>query len=348
MATDDFVYRLKYGAAKFEKTLLNGGGNVFFSETADGTVWVADQYGVHDVAARLGPDGHPLPLIQFKDNAMDLRSDSVGALWVIGSQTGITRIEQPGKVLTLPTSAQHDALENYTIKNGLTSERGTTMLQDREGNIWVSTADGLDRFRQTTLTPAPLPSKFAFYAVAAEAAGAILVGTEEDGLQRLTDGQISKVQTGKEDRIACVYRAHDGKLWLGGFGDLGYLEGGRFTAVPVPSDIKSPGRDTQAMTSGPRGDLWMQTVSNSGILRLHDGQWNNVAYSGPAKGAAVVMTTDHSGRVWAGYMRRLHRDLRRSEKRLLSAESRDSPWEMFSPLIPPLTACGSEGKMAWT
>jgi ligand-binding sensor domain-containing protein/two-component sensor histidine kinase len=302
MATDDFVYRLKDGAGKFEKTPLNGGGNAVFSESADGTIWIADQYGVHDIAAHLGPDGHPLSLIQFKDNAMDLRSDSGGALWVVGSQTGITRIEQPGTVLMLPTSAQHDALESYTIKNGLTSERGTTLLQDHEGNIWVSTADGLDRFRQTTLTPAPLPSKFAFYAVATEAAGAILVGTEDDGLQRLNSGKISKVPTGKETRIAYVYRAHDGKLWLGGFGDLGYLEADRFTAVPVPPDIKSPGRDTQAMTSGPGGDLWIQTVSNSGILRLHDGQWNRVPYSGPAKGAAVVMTTDRSGRVWAGYM----------------------------------------------
>jgi len=45
------------------------------------------------------------------------------------------------------------AVDSFTAKNGLSDDDVRTILQDREGNIWVGTNNGLDRFRKTNLVP---------------------------------------------------------------------------------------------------------------------------------------------------------------------------------------------------
>ncbi len=49
------------------------------------------------------------------------------------------------------------------------------ILQDREGNIWVGTNNGLDRFRKTNLVPVVLPFKPQYAVLAAGDAGDVWV-----------------------------------------------------------------------------------------------------------------------------------------------------------------------------
>ena len=49
------------------------------------------------------------------------------------------------------------AVEAFTSRDGLTNDFVHSILQDREGNIWVGTASGLDRFQKTNLVPISLP-----------------------------------------------------------------------------------------------------------------------------------------------------------------------------------------------
>jgi signal transduction histidine kinase/ligand-binding sensor domain-containing protein len=299
MTTGDFVYRLPNGGTTFENTRISG-ENTRFAEGNDGSVWIANDHGIYSAHA-LHTNAVPRPVIPHTDFVLGLDFDDSRALWVTGPRMGITRIAQPAETAKLPLALQQRSLENFSIGNGLTSEEGLASLKDREGNLWIGTADGLDRFRLAALKPAPLPSKFGFYTLNPEPDGSILIGTEADGLQRLMAGQLTKIPTGKESRITSIYRAPGGKIWIGGSGSLGYLERGRYIDVPLPAQAKSPERDTQTMTSGPDGDLWIQTSSKGlGILRLHAGQWSELPNAArPDDGR--IMTTDQNGRVWAGY-----------------------------------------------
>lgn len=169
--------------------------------------------------------------------------------------------------------------------------------------MWVSTSDGVDRFRPDVIYPAPVPASFDMFSLAAEAPGTLLIGTREEGLQRLAAGKLTRLDTGHQATITCVYQAPDGKLWLGGHGELGYMQNGRYTGVTLPDDIKTPQRDTQTMTTGPDGDLWIQIQTRLGIFHLHEGKWINVLNPFIKFGTvAVVMNTDHGSRVWAGYL----------------------------------------------
>ena len=51
------------------------------------------------------------------------------------------------------------AVESFTAKDGLSDDVVRAILQDREGNIWVGTNNGLDRFRKTNLVPLAFPFK---------------------------------------------------------------------------------------------------------------------------------------------------------------------------------------------
>jgi ligand-binding sensor domain-containing protein len=48
--------------------------------------------------------------------------------------------------------------KRYTRATGLTSDYAETMFQDSEGDIWVGTNAGLDRFRQSAATAVSSPS----------------------------------------------------------------------------------------------------------------------------------------------------------------------------------------------
>jgi ligand-binding sensor domain-containing protein len=63
--------------------------------------------------------------------------DRSGGLWY-ETITGLhrTSVSQPGLV------------ESFSSKEGLSADAIACLFEDREGNIWVATFDGLDRFRQ--------------------------------------------------------------------------------------------------------------------------------------------------------------------------------------------------------
>jgi ligand-binding sensor domain-containing protein len=300
---DDAVYRLARGSHRFEKTRFRGGGGSLVLDDPEGALWMTELEGFHAYNDRRDPVDTHRDFFPYPDNVTDCRFDQTGALWIMGAKTGVTRVPKPHDALNLSVKALSSATEHFGASNGLTSDRALATLEDREGNIWVATAEGLDRFRVTALEPAPLPATFGFYTVAGQPDGSIVIGTESDGLQKLIAGKIEKVQDVTLKRITSIMRSPDGKLWLGGVGDLGYLESNHFHAVAVPNDFKSPERDTQTMTIGPGGDLWVQTASKLEIERLHDGTWFPIRGSRRGSGGeTLIMTTDHLGRVWAGFM----------------------------------------------
>ncbi|AXC10024.1 Sensor histidine kinase [Acidisarcina polymorpha] len=300
LATNDFVYRLDRGSKHLVNTGINGGPDAVFTDGPDGAVWIADRKGLYGVTDQKSPNRSSRHIIPYKDTATDLRFDNTGALWALGAKTGITRIRQPNDAIKPSPAGLQGDLEHFSLKDGLSSERGLASFKDREGNIWIATSDGLDRFRVMAFDPAPLPASFGQYMIAAPHDGSLLIGTESDGLQVFRGGKVSKVKAVTLKDIACLYPASDGKLWLGGTGDLGYLKGDQFVAVPIPAKLKSLGRDTQSMTSAPGGDLLMQADARLEILRLHEGQWSELP-NPDGFGPAMVMSTDNSGRVWAGY-----------------------------------------------
>jgi ligand-binding sensor domain-containing protein len=49
----------------------------------------------------------------------------------------------------------HLDADSFTPKDGLTDATVHTMLEDREGNVWITTVGGVERFRPTNVHSLP-------------------------------------------------------------------------------------------------------------------------------------------------------------------------------------------------
>ena len=81
--------------------------------------------------------------------------DRDGTLWM-ASSSGIHRLPDLARLLD-SRSASVASRDPFLHVDGLTAPYASAFFEDREGNIWIGTAGGIDRFRESRLTPVDLP-----------------------------------------------------------------------------------------------------------------------------------------------------------------------------------------------
>ena len=112
-----------------------------------------------------------------------------------------------------------------TTKGGLSSDVAFSLLEDREGSLWVGThGGGLNRLRDGKLlaysTREGLSSD-AVLTVYEDRAGDVWIGTDGGGLNRLRGGRFTTLTTRdglSSDQIASIHQDRAGALWVGTLG----------------------------------------------------------------------------------------------------------------------------------
>jgi hypothetical protein len=171
-----------------------------------------------------------------------------------------------------------------------------SIFADREGNIWVGTSGGLERFRRPKMVKVLLPPVPTWLALVPADSGTIWVGVL---------GRMLKVGTKVEEvlshpgAVQCTYRDPDGVVWVASNMGLWRTVAGKFVAVRLPKELVGPSK--QAITRDANGGLWL-SVARKGVYRLIGGRWINFGgLSGLPREPAIVLTTDNQGRTWFGY-----------------------------------------------
>src|SRR3984893_18253342 len=271
--------------------------NVDIEEAPNGTVWIAASNGsVRAISTRDG---------KYKANgaSIDVNSDGIyvakdGALWISTIGKGLLRVPYPDSLVG-NHSPSDPAVESFSERDGLTSNFGFRVIEDREGGIWVATTRGIDQFRKSVLTPVNLPQGAATYiALVADAAGGLLVGS--DRLMRITHGS-AEVIDGAPQHVECAYRDPSGVIWLGGRNGLWHVSGTRFISTPLPAGLNPSAHNVQAITMDRAGALWVSFV-NSGVFRLDHGTWSRFGrVAALPQIPAITEATDSKGHIWFGY-----------------------------------------------
>ena len=220
--------------------------------------------------------------------SLAIKFDDQGSLWVTSFGDGIRRVAHPER-LSPPTiqgpSARKfhnpEEVEAFTDENGLTSDLTYSVLQDREGNVWIGTSAGLDRFRQSPVVPVPLrplsirgerpiPSQrsFATSALAAGDQGALWVSGM--GPQVLLKIQNDTIATQLRDRaVDAAYRDRNGVVWLSTPSSILRIAQDRVETIDLPTAdgiTVSPQSRVRAITRDRLGRLWLSMPS--GTFRL--------------------------------------------------------------------------------
>src|SRR6476661_6041716 len=132
-----------------------------FDRAPDGTLWMAEGgYGVRPVPLPGKDDRRSGPAVLVGSQAITF--DNQGSLWITSLGTGIRRVSYPERLhpprIKGPSAWKfhNSEVEEFTQRDGLTSDFVYCVLQDREGNIWIGTSGGLDRFQQSPIVSVAL------------------------------------------------------------------------------------------------------------------------------------------------------------------------------------------------
>ncbi|MYM68007.1 hypothetical protein GTP45_14375 [Pseudoduganella sp. FT55W] len=194
-------------------------------------------------------------------------------------------------------------------------------LDDREGNLWFITENGIDRIRENRLAVQEMPPGSTDFSITAGPDGEVWINSHSS-LDPISPPTFAIASDGR--RIASDMPsatagtlAADGTLWFGNVHWVWKRRDGETQRWPLPPElIQQP---VQAITMGGDGRLWV-SVMHRGVHTFKDGAWQ--AGGGHAKLAepsASALHTDAQGRIWFGYSGNTMAMLERGQIRRFSA-----------------------------
>ena len=161
----------------------------------------------------------------------------------------------------------HKRTDKFTHSDGLSSDSILYLFEDREGNIWVGTRNGLDRFREfavPAITEKEGLSHSDVGSILHARDGSIWLGTL-NGLDRWKNGKVTVYsrQDGLPDSYALsLFEDQAGRIWVATRRGIVYLKDGKF--VPVP-DV--PGGSVVCMVGDRAGGIWISEQRS--LYHLH-------------------------------------------------------------------------------
>jgi PAS domain S-box-containing protein len=224
-------------------------------------------------------------------NANRLLQDHDGGLWIGTLDRGLIHVH-------------HGRTDIFSKSDGLSGDVIFSLFEDREGNIWVSTNGGLDRFRDVSVSTISLKqglSSDTAWSVLAGRDGSVWIGTG-DGLNKWSKGQISTIhnESGRlDDAPQSLFQDEHDRIWAFTGHGLAYVENGRF--VPV-SGVH--GTKVHFIAGDKAGNLWLSETSN--LLHIRDGRlaeqipWSRL---GRMESASVMLSDPEHGGLWLGFWR---------------------------------------------
>lgn len=225
-------------------------------------------------------------------NVYGLRLDRHNALWVASEGTGIYRIYE-GKV------------DHFSSTEGLSSDSAETFFEDREGNLWVTTREGVDCFRDIPVVNFSTHEGLSadrVESVIATRDGTIWFGNSA-GLDYARGGIVSSIRQenglpGK--RVTSLFEDHAGRLWVGLDNGLFVYQHGRFRPIQRP-DGGSIGI-VMGMIEEADGDIWAEVIKNDAdrLVQIRDGKFV-AEMSDPRLTVRASLAADPQGGFWLGF-----------------------------------------------
>jgi len=290
-----------------------------FRTSPDGRFWI-------------GADGHlallslPPPGIATRPGYLSQSSgstaifDRAGNLWSLRCPTGVCMVASAGASAAGVIDVATAATSRLDQPGQLSSLAPRVIFEDREGDIWLGSAIGLERFRRNTLRPLGLPAIKGVFHVAPDADDSVWVVAPQEmrgwryqpASRRLTalpgkyrgatlgpdgtvvlldDKGIGLRRDGVETRLplpalptAAWARSDGDRVWLGGLNvPVQLWDGHGWTALANP-----PGADFVFSAAGRRGQMWRGL--DNGHLVLFEGGRVRADYDQDALGGIGQVT----------------------------------------------------------
>ncbi len=302
---------LRPGATKFKSLDISLHKYSPLAEDPAGRIWISDTtLGILpvDEALKRPPSDKNLESSDLV-RAKRIMFDSNGVLWGTdadhGDSGGLFRVRSPNGCHH--PILQSDVTERFGERDGLTSNHTGQLLEDREGDVWLGTNLGLNRFRANKFTLVqglPTIAEYGFR-LASDREGNVLVSAA-GAIYRVSARAPTKILADVHFLIDSLFVDRKKTIWvtardrtLDDASFIGFLDKNRFRFIPVP-----PGAEhTEMVIAGedPDGDL-IVSVANTQLRVLKNGSWLSLdaLYSVP-KLTYTIAFTDSRNRFWIGF-----------------------------------------------
>ena len=268
---------------------VNGTSSQILNESDEGALLIATQDGIRKLVDEKA-EAYSLPGMGPRFQAARLLWDRNGGLWIGTPDRGLLHVHQ-GRT------------DGFTRSDGLSGDYINRLFQDREGNIWVATLNGLDRFRDLAVPTISVKqglSNAIVWSVLAAKDGSVWLGTP-DGLNRWNNGQITiyrkrRAQAGSggtkqeqelnvremadgglpADGVESLFQDDGGRIWAFTANGAAYFENGRFIPVRTNRANVDHGDPRQRQVTSvfglvaPGGQVHSITGNSSGNLWISD------------------------------------------------------------------------------
>jgi signal transduction histidine kinase/ligand-binding sensor domain-containing protein len=306
----DGVWRWRPGPPRFYHMPFGKFAVHNLGEADDGTLLIP----LTGRLARLGggklETQHPYPAPARNVEGIIFLRDRDGGVWIGTDGAGVVHLHQ-GRA------------EVFSQADGLSGDDVTSLFEDREGDVWVATVGGLDRFRNyavaTYAQHEGLGTIPGWGSVVAGRDGSIWMGTN-DGLRMWNHGEVTifgraddhkspsrtvwlnvhyVASRGLRDHVSVsVFADNSGRILVSTPYSFGYMENGRFVAIRgVPGGVVS------SVAQDRQGNLWIAN-QDQGLLRLSkDGTVQRISWAsiGHKDGAQSVAADRSTWGLWLGF-----------------------------------------------
>ena len=261
-----------------------------------GTVWAAIDAAGADLGVRYLSGGkwasYVIPGFDgSKIDATALYVDRNGLLWIGTDSDGIYRVRN-GKA------------EHYGVAEGLSGKSVDSFYEDREGNLWVRTDTGIDKFRDIPVIT------YSTREGLSEAGVVTVLGLQDGSLWVGNGGAIDILAHGEHSVLSAkeglpggsvggLYQDHRGVIWLARGGRLMSYEHGRFKEFKRPDGSSIAERGLGAITEDANHTIWALTPHNE-LFRVKDqAAYLVISVSGDNRPGGYL-APDHKGGLWIG------------------------------------------------
>jgi signal transduction histidine kinase/ligand-binding sensor domain-containing protein len=297
VATESTIVFLPHGTREFQPTGVVSGEVWQIVEAQNGKLWLAET--TRSVRPMPQRDSlRPSDKTEIVAGSIGILFDREGSLWISTIGAGVRRVPHPEELESRKYEDPNQMVESFSSKNGLTDDLVTAILEDREGNIWVGTNNGLDCFRKGELTPVVSPFPLVQPLLLARDTGLMWISSNARMFE--TRGTGKSTVSRLDDLYLYAYRDPNGIGWWSGSGFVSRIQGGSVVRIP-PKGTKAPFARFPHIVEDHDGVLW-GAVQYEGIFYLKDNAWHRMETPPEiAKLDPLTAYTDWMGRVWFGF-----------------------------------------------
>lgn len=231
------------------------------------------------------------------------------------SCNGQIKTDVPKENINLPGITPDDNDPYFIETNANTTSHGPTsitrnIMQDRNGNIWLASWEGIIRYDGKTFTNFTNNEglrRYHVFSVLEDSKGDLWFGTIGAGVYRYdgnTFTNFTKQEGLASDRVGCFLEDSAGNIWVGTDGGASRYDGKSFTNFTTKDGLAN--NDINSIIEDQNGKLWFGARGEACVYdaRLPDGQGSKFTRFTNKEGMPFTnvrsIIEDQNGHIWLG------------------------------------------------